>query len=55
MERVFINFRLDKELVNFVKRYGKVNKMTVTAVVTQALLEFMRKHKKELEQLEKEL
>ena len=47
--KTVINFRVDKELKNFLHRYAKANHSTISRILTDYIVRLKKNHAKNLE------
>lgn len=52
MAKQTIQFRLDKDLHDFVKRYARLKRMSISQVIRLCVLEFYEEHQDEEELME---
>ena len=52
MAKQVVQFRLDKDLHDFVKKYAKLKRMSISQVIRLCVLEFYEEHQNEEDQTE---
>jgi hypothetical protein len=52
MRKEVVQFRLDKDLHEFVKKYAKLKRMSISQVIRLCVLEFCDEHQDEEHQME---
>ena len=52
MHKQVVQFRLDQDLHDFVKKYAKLKRMSISQVIRLCVLEFYEEHQDEEHQIE---